>query len=116
MTMQRIELGLTEENASTCGCGGCGCGADEAGAAGGAAESGAEGARETTVRVEGMTCGHCVSAVTAEVGAIDGVESVSVDLNAGGLTPVTIRSAGPVDPAAVRVAVEEAGYSLAPSA
>ena len=64
---------------------------------------------EATYSVTGMTCDHCVRAVQTEVGGIAGVDSVSVDLAAG---TVTLRSAGPVDPDAVRVAVEEAGYEL----
>jgi copper chaperone CopZ len=56
-----------------------------------------------------MTCDHCVRAVTAEVEKIAGVASVSVDLGAG---RVTLRSDGPVDPAVVRAAVEEAGFEV----
>jgi copper chaperone CopZ len=59
--------------------------------------------------VTGMTCGHCVQAVTAEVGKVPGVEQVSVDLDTG---TVTVTGEG-VDDAAVRDAVDEAGYSLA---
>jgi copper chaperone CopZ len=62
-----------------------------------------------------MTCAHCVSSVTEELTAIDGVENVTVDLNAGGTSRVTIHSAAPIDPDTVRAAVEEAGYSLAGS-
>merc|ERR1711881_293824 len=47
----------------------------------------------TDVLVAGMTCSHCVSSVTEELSAIDGVESVAVDLNAGGISRVTIHSA-----------------------
>ena len=60
--------------------------------------------------VVGMTCGHCVSSVTEEVSAVPGVGTVDVDLESGGLT---VASDAPVDEAAVRAAVEEAGYSLA---
>jgi copper chaperone len=60
--------------------------------------------------VVGMTCGHCVSAVTEEVGQVPGVTGVEVDLASGGLT---VTSDAPVDEAAVRAAVEEAGYSVA---
>jgi copper chaperone CopZ len=67
------------------------------------------------VLVDGMTCSHCASSVSEELGAVDGVESVTVDLNAGGTSRVTIRSTAPVDPAAVKAAVEEAGYALATS-
>ncbi len=60
--------------------------------------------------VVGMTCGHCVSAVTEEVSEVPGVTGVDVDLASGGLT---VTSEAPVDDSAVRAAVEEAGYSLA---
>jgi len=69
----------------------------------------------TTYLVSGMTCGHCVSAVTDEVSRLDGVDSVSVDLNAGGQSRVTVTSGAPLDEAAVRAAVDEAGYQLAGS-
>lgn len=67
---------------------------------------------DTTFVVTGMTCGHCVSAVTEEVSALPGVESVDVDLVAGGESTVTVRSAAGVDVDAVRAAVAEAGYVL----
>jgi copper ion binding protein len=63
-----------------------------------------------TYAVDGMTCEHCVRAVTEEVARIDGVAAVAVDLASGA---VTITSSRPVDPAAVRDAVTEAGYQLA---
>jgi copper ion binding protein len=63
-----------------------------------------------TFQVEGMTCGHCVSSVTAELSKLDGVTEVSVDLATGN---VTVESTEPVDPAAAKAAVEEAGYELA---
>ena len=63
----------------------------------------------STYTVSGMTCGHCVSAVTEEVGKIPGVSDVRVDLATGA---VEVASAAPVDIAAVRDAVEEAGYEL----
>ena len=64
---------------------------------------------EATYSVSGMTCDHCVRAVQTEVGRLPGVASVSVDLAAG---QVTLRSDEPVDPAAVRAAVEEAGFEV----
>ena len=64
---------------------------------------------ETSYIVTGMTCEHCVRSVTEEVGAIDGVTEVSVDLPTGS---VTVRSTDPVDETAVRAAVEEAGYQV----
>ena len=63
---------------------------------------------EYTVR--GMTCSHCVAAVAEEVGQIEGIDDVDVDLSTGYLT---FTSDQPVDPASVRAAVEEAGYELA---
>ena len=64
----------------------------------------------TSYTVVGMTCGHCVNAVTEEVGVVPGVTTVDVDLASGGLT---VTSDTPVDDDAVRAAVEEAGYSVA---
>lgn len=62
-----------------------------------------------TYTVEGMTCGHCVSSVSAELARIPGVSDVQVDLASGA---VTLTSQQPVDDAAVRAAVDEAGYQL----
>ncbi|TDD93396.1 heavy-metal-associated domain-containing protein [Actinomadura rubrisoli] len=63
----------------------------------------------TAYTVAGMTCGHCVSAVTEEVERVAGVTSVDVDLKTG---TVTVTSDGPVDAALIQGAVEEAGYEL----
>jgi len=63
-----------------------------------------------TYTVVGMTCGHCVNAVTDEVSALPGVTAVDVDLASGGLT---VTSDAPVDESALRAAVEEAGYEVA---
>jgi copper chaperone len=63
-----------------------------------------------TYTVVGMTCGHCVSAVTEEVTQVPGVTGVEVDLASGGLT---VTSDAPVADSDVRAAVEEAGYEVA---
>jgi copper ion binding protein len=63
-----------------------------------------------TYAIKGMTCDHCVSAVTAELGRLPGVSTVRVDLAAG---TATVTSERPLDPEAVRDAVDEAGYDLA---
>ena len=63
-----------------------------------------------TYTVVGMTCGHCVNSVTEEVSQVPGVTGVEVDLPTGGLT---VSSDTDVDDAAVRAAVEEAGYQVA---
>lgn len=67
----------------------------------------------TTVQVSGMTCQHCVNAVTEELSALDGVRGVAVDLVEGGTSTVTVTSEAPLDDDAVRAAVDEAGYELA---
>lgn len=67
----------------------------------------------TEFLVTGMTCGHCVSSVTSEVSAIEGVDAVDVVLKKGGASRVTVTSASPIDVDTVRAAVEEAGYQLA---
>ena len=66
-----------------------------------------------TYTVAGMTCGHCVTAVTEEIAELDGVTAVEVDLVAGGDSRVTVTSTAPVAEEAVRAAVREAGYDLA---
>ena len=63
-----------------------------------------------TWTVTGMTCGHCVASVTEEVSEVAGVTDVAVDLDSGRLT---VTSDAPVDDAAVRAAVAEAGYAVA---
>lgn len=66
----------------------------------------------TTFQATGLTCGHCVAAVTEEVGGLDGVSEVSVELVAGGTSTLTVTSDTAPDRAAVAAAVEEAGYEL----
>ncbi len=60
--------------------------------------------------VTGMTCGHCVNAVTREVSSLAGVREVAVDLATGS---VSVASDAPLPEAQVRAAVEDAGYELA---
>ena len=64
----------------------------------------------TSYTVTGMTCAHCAAAVREEIGRLDGVEHVDVDV-ASGL--VTVASAAALPPADVAAAVDEAGYQLA---
>ncbi len=63
----------------------------------------------TTIAVDGMTCGHCVTSVESEVGKIDGVTEVSVDLASGQVTIVAETTPAPV---ALQEAVEEAGFEV----
>jgi copper chaperone CopZ len=65
----------------------------------------------TTFTVTGMTCAHCRRAVTEEIAAVDGVDSVVVDLATG---TVTVTADRPVDRADISAAVDEAGYALVP--
>jgi copper chaperone CopZ len=62
--------------------------------------------------VTGMTCQHCVHAVTEEVSAVPGVSDVAVDLDSGRLTVV---SSDEVPFAAIASAVDEAGYAVNPA-
>ncbi len=62
-----------------------------------------------TFTVTGMTCEHCVNAVTEEISSLGGVEAVRIDLASG---QVAVDSATPLDTGAVRAAVDEAGYQL----
>ena len=67
----------------------------------------------TTYSVAGMTCGHCVNAVTEELMAIPGVREVRVDLKADANSSVHVDSDAETDIELVRAAVDEAGYALA---
>jgi copper chaperone len=66
---------------------------------------------ERTITVAGMTCQHCVNAVTTEVSRLPGVRTVEVDLTGG---RVTVASDQPLDDADLTAAVEEAGYEIRP--
>ncbi len=59
--------------------------------------------------VSGMTCGHCVGAVSSELGKLPGVRDVQVDLTTG---TVTVDSDMPLDDSTVAAAVDEAGYQV----
>jgi copper chaperone len=68
------------------------------------------GGMTITYSVSGMTCEHCARSVTEEVSEVPGVEAVEVDLAGGRLV---VRGDG-VEAAAIRAAVDEAGYTLVP--
>lgn len=63
------------------------------------------------LEVRGMSCGHCVSAITSAVSALPGVAGVEVDLGAG-----TVSVSGAPDPTQVTEAIEDAGYDVATAA
>jgi copper chaperone len=65
-------------------------------------------ARMQTYSVPGISCGHCKDAIEREVGALDGVSRVEVDVE---LRQVTVE--GDVTAEAVRAAIDDAGYEVA---
>ena len=67
---------------------------------------------QTTINVSGMTCGHCVSAVTMELSLLATVTEVDVDLESG---QVTITSDTALEQAQLATAIDEAGYELVPN-
>ncbi|MEV3962737.1 copper ion binding protein [Nocardia sp. NPDC050193] len=67
-------------------------------------------ATTSTYTVTGMTCGHCVQSVQTEIGKIDGVTGVDVDLASG---RVVVEGNTPISDADIAAAVDEAGYELA---
>lgn len=107
MSSQHVDI-TTAPSPTSGGCGCCSTGqADPQ-----PADRGTEDQVTTGLRVTGMTCGHCVSAVTAELSALEGVTGVDVDLVAGGTSTVTVTSATPLPDQAVAAAIDEAGYDL----
>ena len=67
---------------------------------------------QTTINVSGMTCGHCVSAVTMELSLLPSVIEVDVDLESG---QVTITSDAALEQAQLATAIDDAGYELVPN-
>ena len=65
---------------------------------------------EIVYSVPGMSCGHCTSAVTRELEVVAGVETVHADLET---KLVTVRGTALADDA-LRAAIDEAGYDVAP--
>jgi copper chaperone len=64
---------------------------------------------EITYTVPDMTCGHCKQAVSSELAEVAGVDGVDVDLDT---KLVTVRGHD-LNDAALRAAIEEAGYEAA---
>ena len=64
----------------------------------------------TVLTVDGMSCEHCVNAVTKAVEALPGISGVAVDLSAGTVTVVHSDSAASVDE--IKRAIEEQGYDI----
>lgn len=64
-----------------------------------------------TLKVDGMTCGHCARAVMRALEALPAVERAVVDLEAG-----EVAVEGRAEEATVRAAIEKAGYAVRPAA
>lgn len=67
---------------------------------------------DATYLISGMTCDHCVAAVTQELTAVPGIQGVTIELVPGGQSTATVTSAEPLSIDVVRQAVDEAGYEL----
>ena len=66
---------------------------------------------ERVYSVPGISCDHCKSAIEAEVGRVEGVGTVTVDVHTR-----TVRVLGDADDGDVRAAIDEAGYEVAGTA
>ena len=107
--MSTQNLSLTDVSSTVPGCACCST-TDHAQAAIGA---GAEASSVlATYGVAGMTCGHCVGAVSSELRALDGVENVEIDVVAGGTSRVIVSASRQLKDAQVSAAITEAGYDL----
>ena len=62
-----------------------------------------------TIKIQGMTCQHCVMAVTKALGKLSGLKNLKVDLAKG---EATFENAPNISRAAIRQAVEDAGYKV----
>ncbi|MET4095072.1 heavy-metal-associated domain-containing protein [Arthrobacter sp. UYCu712] len=100
-TETRTELLLAAPE--QCGCGCCSTGART---------TTPPAARGPVYSLEGLTCGHCVQTVEKAVACVDGVESATVELVAGGTSRLAVAGTASAD--TVRAAVTGAGYSFTP--
>ena len=62
-----------------------------------------------SIKIKGMSCQHCVMAVTKALSAIDGIKNVQVDLKSG---QASYEETKPVDAKIVADAVKKAGYEV----
>jgi copper chaperone CopZ len=62
-----------------------------------------------SIQIAGMSCGHCVMAVTKALGAVDGIKDVRVDLKTGIATYDEVK---PVEASIVAAAIQKAGYDI----
>jgi copper chaperone len=62
-----------------------------------------------SIKIKGMSCQHCVMAVTRALGAVDGIKDVKVDLKSGIATYDEVKT---VDPGVVAASIKKAGYEI----
>jgi copper chaperone len=62
-----------------------------------------------TIKIKGMTCQHCVMAVTRALSGIDGIRNVKVNLEKG---EASFDEAKPVETSVIRERVKKAGYDV----
>lgn len=64
----------------------------------------------TTIKIKGMSCNHCVMAVTKVLRDIDGIRNVNVDLKNG---EAAFDEVDPVDMETIKEHIRKAGYEVA---
>jgi copper chaperone len=62
-----------------------------------------------SIKIKGMSCQHCVMAVTKALGALDGIKDIKVDLKSGMATYEEVKA---VDSVAVAAAIKKAGFEV----
>ena len=62
-----------------------------------------------TIKIKGMSCNHCVAAVTKALNEIEGLSDVSVNLEKG---EASFEESTPIEKAAIQEAVKKAGFEL----
>ncbi|SBV97860.1 Copper chaperone CopZ [uncultured Eubacteriales bacterium] len=65
---------------------------------------------QTILKVDGMSCEHCVKAITKAVGALPGIENVSVDLNGKTVTVTYDPTQSPLD--TIKAEIDDQGYEI----
>lgn len=97
---------------SSCGCGGCGSNSSEGLTITAKPSEEIMSQNNITLKIDGMTCGHCISSVTEELNEVPGVSNVQIALAAGGTSTAVVTTNSPVESSLLEAAVTEAGYTL----
>ncbi|MCV9996234.1 heavy-metal-associated domain-containing protein [Paeniglutamicibacter sp. ZC-3] len=99
-------------NESSCGCGGCGSNSNEGLTITAKPSEETMNQNNITLKIDGMTCSHCVSSVTEELNEVPGVSNVEIILAAGGTSTAVITTNSAIENSVLEAAVTEAGYTL----